>query len=300
MLRGYTTCVAAILLVTTLTATAFALEEAQSRPQVEEFLADEALPQFELEGAMRTQDAQNWPDEGVVRTKVGQEGRRREHYVILDEASGAVVGFIGAEPSPPVPMDEMPADEAVEVAKQFAQRHLPELFADGGEVAVTIEDEISPRGGRMVHLERTVQGVQVPTIADVGVRVYDGKVVYWRRHHVALAEDLQLPGEVDLDQAKQIAAENVPYDNHAPVLWFDETHTVAVTDEGQRNVWDLYAELKQPTTPENRLEFFGHWQIDASSGEVLLSEGIDPGKDVELRRLELALAHVAGADWRIW
>jgi hypothetical protein len=40
---------------------------------------------------MRTQDAQNWPDEGVVRAKVGQEGRRREHYVILEEISGAVV-----------------------------------------------------------------------------------------------------------------------------------------------------------------------------------------------------------------
>ncbi len=273
-----------VLVLVTLAGSAFALDEAQFRSQVEEFLADEALPQFELEGSMRTQDAQDWPDEGVVRAKVGQEERRREHYVILDEASGAVVGFIAAEPTPPVPMDEMPAEEAVGIAKQFAQRHLPELFADGGEVAVTVEDEISPRGGRVVHLQRTVQGVQVPTLADVGVRVYDGKVVHWRRHHVPAAEGLQLPGTVDLDQAKQIASENVPYKDHAPVFWFDEAHRVIVTNEGQRNVWDLWAEIKQATTPEKRLEFFAHWQIDATSGEVLLSDGIDPGKDVDLRR----------------
>ena len=133
-------------------------------------------------------------------------------------------------------------------------------------------------------LQRTVQGVQVPTLADVGVRVYDGKVVHLRRHHVPLAEDLQLPGTVDLDQAKQTAGENVPCGDHAPVLWFDEEQRVLVTADGQRNVWDLFAELKLPTTPENRLEFSGHWQIDANSGEVLLSDGIDPAKDVELRR----------------
>jgi hypothetical protein len=102
-LRSILSLTATVLLIA-LAGSAFALEEAQFRPQVEQFLADEALPQFELEGSMRTQDAQNWPDEGVVRAKVGQEGRRREHYAILDEASGAVVGFIAAEPAPPVPM----------------------------------------------------------------------------------------------------------------------------------------------------------------------------------------------------
>ena len=57
----------ATVLLIALAATAFALEEAQFRPQVEQFLADEALPQFELEDSMRTQDAQDWPDEGAVR-----------------------------------------------------------------------------------------------------------------------------------------------------------------------------------------------------------------------------------------
>ncbi len=74
-LRTILSLTATVLLIT-LAGGAFALEEAQFRSQVEQFLADEALPQFELEGSMRTQDAQDWPDEGVVRAKVGQEGRR--------------------------------------------------------------------------------------------------------------------------------------------------------------------------------------------------------------------------------
>jgi hypothetical protein len=57
----------ATALLIALAGSAFALEEAQFRPQVEQFVDDEALPQFELEGSMRTQDAQDWPDEGAVR-----------------------------------------------------------------------------------------------------------------------------------------------------------------------------------------------------------------------------------------
>jgi hypothetical protein len=275
----------AILLLVALAAPAFALDEAQFRPQVEKFLADEALPEVELNDRLRTTDANRWPDAGCL--AVGLNTHRTPsfvHQAILDEASGAVVGFVAAQPEPPVPMEEMPAEEAIEIAKQFAGRHLPELFADGGEVAVTVTDGITPLGARMVNLQRTVQGVQVPTLADVGVRVYDGKVVYWRRHDVPLAEGLPLPGALALDQAKQIAGENVPYKDHAPVFWFDEAQRVIVTDDGQRNAWELWAAIKLPTTPENRLEFFAHWQIDANTGEVLLSEGINPGQDLELRR----------------
>ena len=283
----------ASLLLVALAAAAFALDEAQFRPQVEQFLADEALPEVELNDRLRTNSADRWPDAGCL--AVGLNTHRTPsfvHQAILDDATGAVVGFIGAQPEPPVPMSEMPAEEAVEIARAFAGRHLPELFADGGEVAVTVADGITPLGARMVNLQRTVQGVQVPTFADVGVRVYDGKVVYWRRHDVPLAEGLQLPGTVDLEQAKQIASENVPYKDHAPVFWFDETHKVLVTDDGQRNAWELWAAIKLPTTPENRLEFFAHWQIGANSGEVLLSEGIDPGKSVDL----LTRYYVAGGE----
>ena len=58
-----------------------------------------------------------------------------------------------------------------------APEHLPELFAEGGEVVVTAEEDIGRNGARMVRFRRLVQGVTMPTLADIGVRVYDGKVV---------------------------------------------------------------------------------------------------------------------------
>ena len=73
-LRSILGLTATVLLIG-LAGSAFALDEAQFRPQVEQFLADEALPQFELEGSMRTQDAQNWPDEATRRlSPVGARG----------------------------------------------------------------------------------------------------------------------------------------------------------------------------------------------------------------------------------
>ncbi len=264
------------------------------RPQIEQLLADRAVAAVELGDRWRTvepgQMQVSWPDAGVKCLLIGANADTRNGFAVIDEAAQQVVGLVGPVPVPPVPMDEMPPEEAGQVARQFAERHLADLFADGGEVAVTVGEGITPLGARMVRLQRTVAGVQAPTVADVGVRVYDGKVVYWRRHHVPLDGGLQLPGEVSLDQAHSIAAENVPYDDHAPVLWFDEAHRVIVTEDGQRNVWDLWAEIKQLTTPENRLEYFAHWQIDAGSGEVLLSEGHSPGKEPELRLGEVLLS----------
>jgi len=271
----------AIVALIALAGNAFALDEAQFRPQVAQFLADEALPEFEIRDGLRTQQINRWPDEGVLRVDLNADAGGREswtHKAVITEDEGKIVGFVGAAPRFPVPMDVMPVEEALPIAEQFAMRHLPEIYADGGDVQVSVSDQITERGARTITFQRTVQSVQVPTLADVGVRVYDGKVGYWRRHHVPLAEDLQLPGTVDLDQAKQIAAENVPWEQHAPVFWFEEHRCVMATEDGQRCVWDLWTELKQPTTPEDRLEFLGHFVIDANSGEVLSFEGVNPKK----------------------
>ncbi|MFO7948590.1 MAG: hypothetical protein R6V19_17445 [Armatimonadota bacterium] len=274
-----------IIFLLMMAGSASAVEEGQFRPQVEAFMADEAVVEVEVGERLRTEDVREWPDPGVVRVKLNPMARRDGepvHSAILDEQTGAVRGFIAGEPNGPVPMDVMPEDDAVAIAKQFAQRHLPELFADGGEVDVTVGDEISSRGGREVHLQRTVKGVQVPTVGDLEVRVYDGKIVYWRKRHVPFDDGLRLPGEVTLEDAHDIAAENVPHEQFEPVFWFDETHKVVVTEDGQHNVWDLVAEIKRPTTPDDRLGRFGHWQIDANSGDVVLSEALDPNDHRDL------------------
>lgn len=257
------------------------------QPQIEALLADEATVPIEVGERWRAVEPQKnmpWPDEGAKYLYIGPKADYREGYAVIDEAGQQVVGLVGPAPVGPVPTNAMPPEDAIPIAEGFARRHLPELFADGGDVVTNVEDEITSRGAWLVHLQRVAQGVNLPTLADVGVRVYDGKVVRWRRRHVPLDEGLQLPGEVALEQARTIADGNRPYDKHAPVFWFDEAHRVIVTDDGQRNVWELWAEIKQPTTPENRLEYFAHWQIDAGSGEVLLSKGLNPGKELELRR----------------
>lgn len=286
----------AIVVLLLLASAAFAQDFEVYRPQIDALLADEAVAAIELGDRWRTvepgQMQVSWPDADVKCLLIGAKGDSRDGYAVIDEAAQQVVGLVGPVPAPPVPMDEMPPDEAEQVARQFAQRHLLELFADGGEVVVSVAEAITPLGARMVRLQRTVAGVEVPTVADVGVRVYDGKIVHWREHHVPLDAALALPGELTLEQARAIAAENRPYEKHLPVFWFDEAHRVIVTAEGQRNVWDLWAEVKQTTTPENRLEFLAHWQIDAGSGEVLLSEGHSPGKEPDL----LARYYAAGGE----
>ena len=257
------------------------------QPQVQALLADEATVPIEVGERWRAVEPQQnmpWPDEGVKYLYIGPKADYREGCAVIDEAVQQVVGLVGPEAVGPVPMNVMPREDAIPIAEAYARRHFPELFADGGEVTPTVADEISRLGAWMVTLQRYVTGVEVPAAAIVGVRVYDGKVPYWRRHYVPLDGGLQLPGEVTLEQAHTIADGNRPYAQHAPVFWFDEAHRVIVTEAGQRNVWDLWAEVKQPTTPENRLEFFAHWQIDAAAGEVLLSQGLNPGEEVELRR----------------
>jgi len=285
--RSFRRTCSAIVVFLVIGTAVFAQDFGVYRPQIDGLLADEAVAAIEMGERWRAiEPAQmqvSWPDAGVTCLLIGAKGDSRNGYAVIDEAAQQVVGLVGPVPVPPVPMDEMSPDEAEAIARQFAQRHLPELFADGGEVAVSVAEGITPLGARMVRLQRTVAGVEVPTVADVGVRVYDGKVVHWREHHTPLDAALALPGELTLEQARAIAAENVPYEQHLPVFWFDEAHRVIITDEGHGNVWELWAEVKQPTTPERRLEFFAHWQIDAGSGEVLLSEGHSPGKELELR-----------------
>ncbi len=275
--------------------TASAQDFEQYRPQVEQLLADEAVVDIELGQKWRTEEPTEqrpWPDPDVVYLNVGPRADYREGYFVVDETTQQVVGFVGPEPKGPVPMEVMVAEQAIPIAKEFCRRHLAELFAEGGEVAVAADEEVSRYGARMVHLQRVVQGVNMLTLADVGVRVYDGKVVWFRRKHVPLDEGLQLPGEVTLEQARETAAANMPFDNFEPLVWFDEVHEVVSTDEGQHNVWTLWAEIKTRGAKNNRLEYLNRWQIDANTGEVISSEHFKPDRELTLRYMGAGGTHV--------
>jgi Tol biopolymer transport system component len=256
------------------------------RPGVKALADDGATPEMELADEFRTVTlgkAHAWPDEHAVAFGLTKPANVQDGYAVVDTELGQVVGFVAAEPRGPVPMEVMPAEEASPIAEEFCKRHLPELFAEGGEVSIQVEDEITPLGARMVHLRRSVQGVKVPTLADVGVRVYDGKVVYLRRKHVPLSEEIVLPGAVTLDRARKIATGSLPT-KLEPVFWFDAQHEVVVTREGQLNAWSLWAEVKtKDTGDESRLGAFYHWQIDANTEEAARPERFTPSGDLYRR-----------------
>ncbi len=283
----HNTCVLAVVLVLACGGLAVAAGDMESyRGAIEKIIADELTPQIEVAQRLRGEEFQKgeWPEAGVTRVVILSDNRTgRRHNVAVDEQAGQVVGYIAPDPDGPVPMDVMPAEQAVEIAKQFCSRHLPELFAEGGDVAVTVEDAVGQNGARMVHLQRTVSGVNVPTFADIGVRVYDGKVVYMRRRHQALTANLGLPGKLSIDEAKAIAGQNVPWANFEALLFFDCVHEIIGTEQGQRNVWTVWAELKTKNAQNNILERLNCWRIDANTGEVVSSEWSQPTRELYSR-----------------
>jgi hypothetical protein len=255
------------------------------RPAIEKLLSDDLAARVQLAATFRPLrlGRSDWPDPAAAMLTIGASGDYTDGYAVLDEKTQQVVGFVGPEPKPPVPMEVIPKERAVEVAKEFCGRHLPELSAAGGEVMVSVDDAITQHGAWMVRLRRTAQGITVPTLADVGVRVCDAKVVWFRRKHVAVDAGLKLPGEVTEQRAKEIAAQNLPPERHEAVFWFDCVHEVAVTEQGQRNVWTLWAELRPTGVEKLFVQQFGHWQIDAQSGEVLAKQAMEQTEDASLR-----------------
>jgi len=273
-----------IVLAVSFALAACAAEDAEGyRPQIEAIVNDPLTPEVELSAGLKAQGPSHdvkWPDAGVLQVTIRTERQAPRDYVIVDPATETVLGYVAPNPRGPVPMDEISVDAGVEIAKEFCGRHLPELFAEGGEVVVTAEEDIGRNGARMVRLRRLVQGVTMPTLADIGVRVYDGKVVYMRRKHAPLDAALQLPGALSLEQAQEVASKHVPWDNVAAVWFFDCLHEVILTDAGQRNVWTLWGELRTKNTGNTELEWFNHWVIDANTREVISSEWTKPTEEL--------------------
>jgi hypothetical protein len=297
MARDWRACpVVLVALLTCVCPLLAQVDYAAHRQAAQVILADELTAEVELAEELRmTQPPRDeiWPDAEVLYLALTASGHYVDGSVIVHEPTGKLIGFVAPEPEPPVPMEVMPAEEALPVAEEFCRRHLPELFAEGGEVSATTDEGITRLGGRRVHLQREEKGVKVLTLADVGVRVYDGKVVYFRRKHEPLEEGLELPGEVTLERAKQIAADDMPWENFDPLLWFDEVHEVVSTPDGQRNVWTVWAEIKTKGADNNRLEYFNRWRIDASSGEVVDSSWSKPFGELVLRYEAAGGTHVS-------
>jgi len=244
-------------------------------------LADEATPEITLPAKLGPQGLPSdpaWPDlEGFA---LSPQNRAIAGWGVVDPKASTLVGFTLTVPDSPIPSDTLSPEDAIPIAEGFCRRHFPELSAEGGEVAVTVEDEISPIGARIVRLQRTVKGVNVPTLAEVGVRVFDGKVVHYRHRHTPLDDALQLPGDVTEERAREIAASNIKGNTQAIAMWLPSTREVILTPSGQRNVWTIWAETKTKNAPDStEIAFFGRWAVDANTEEIVIHDLVDPTRE---------------------
>jgi len=252
---------------------------AEARGAVARLLADVSVQPWDIANAERRQPPDEWRGQaGNVLCLAGPSGFR-SGYLVTDLTGEKLLDFVSSWPVAPVPMTEMPVDEAKKIAVDFAKRHLSELAAAGGEVTCTVAGKIAPYGAYLVACQRVQQGVQVPTSALVGVRVYDGKIMRWRPEHTPLTVDTTLT--ISKEQAQKIATVNIPGDAVEAVTWLETTPEVIVTPEGQHCIWTVWAELKTKNSSRpNTLEFLGHWQIDAGTGKVLKSEALQPTREL--------------------
>lgn len=246
------------------------------------FLGDPAVPPLVLpEGARLSSPPREWAPrvKEVLCLPLSSGDLPRAGYVVTNATGEQLLDFMAPWPIPPVPMQELTAAEAQAVAEDFARRRLPELYAAGGEVKASLEEEITPYGAWLVSLQRVQEGVQVLTRALVGVRVYDGKIVRWRPEHTPLAMDLTL--KLSAEDAKAIAAANMHAETWEPVLWLEATPEVIGTEPGQRVVWTVWAEIKTKNTRNVRsLEKFCRWRVDAATGEMVERQTMEPTREL--------------------
>jgi len=274
MLTGVRSAVvAALISVGILTAVTCHAEGETWRAAVEAFLKDPALPPFTVSKYTQpTGLPTGWSGE------VASVSLQGGGYVVIDKPGEHVRGYQAPEPQFPVPSQEISAREAEAVAREFLQRHLPEVIAPGADVVVTVDPEITPLGARLLRFQRVQDKVNLPSRAEVGVRVFDSRVVSYRGEHQPLTCSPALT--IAAEKAHEIALANMPSKTLESVQWLEETPEVVTLDEAQHCVWTLIAELGtiRQGGGVRGLEFLYRWQIDAQSGAVLKGEylTIDP------------------------
>lgn len=195
-------------------------------------------------------------------------------YVVTDRDGPRVVGFMAPWPRGAVPAGEVKPEEAEKTAREFLQRYLPELFEAGGAVECVRDEKITPYGAYLYTFQRLENAVRVPTRGEVGVRVYDDKVVSYRGEHQLVKCDLTVA--VTADRAREIVTASLPAKDLEPLLWLDQAlQVITLPQQGQRSAWVVTAEVKSKGGRETwRLEHIYRWQIDARTGEVLTKEDL--------------------------
>jgi hypothetical protein len=162
MLTGVRSAVvAALISVGILTAVTCHAEGETWRAAVEAFLKDPALPPFTVSKYTQpTGLPTGWSGE------VASVSLQGGGYVVIDKPGEHVRGYQAPEPQFPVPSQEISAKEAETVAREFLQRHLPEVIAPGAEVVVTVDPEMTLLGARVLRFQPVQDKVNLPSRAE--------------------------------------------------------------------------------------------------------------------------------------
>lgn len=162
MLTGVRSAVvAALISVGILTAVTCHAEGETWRAAVEAFLKDPAMPPEAVLGS----GGPMGPIAGWPRTVVALS-LKTQGDVKVDQADNRVVAYQAPEPQFPVPSQEISAKEAETVAREFLQRHLPEVIAPGAEVVVTVDPEMTLLGARVLRFQPVQDKVNLPSRAE--------------------------------------------------------------------------------------------------------------------------------------
>jgi hypothetical protein len=226
------------------------------------FLADPSLPAFP-----ERRDTIWKPDKRNPFFSITLENRRgATSYVLVAEAGDRVIEYDALLPLPPLPDATIPREQARQIALDFARRHLPELFAEGGAVLVEPQEKVTANGAYSFTLFRTAQNARLLTRARVGVRVYDGKVVHWRSD--LIPPTVPLTAGVTLEQAQASATESLAKGYYTPVQWLDGFLEVIWWGKEQKLVWRVWVQAKRPQEAADYIGDIWIFEIDAADGKI--------------------------------
>lgn len=275
--RGHLSAVAMALLcvLTWQSCTAETIPDAPSPTAIGSFLSDPSLPAFPDRQDRVVSPSFHYPYFSIA-LDVG--GGVQQSYVRVAPAGDRVIEYHAALPPPPLPDGTIPREQARQIGLDFARRHMPELFAEGGEVKVEPQEKIAANGAYNLDLTRVEQGVRLFMSAVVGVRVYDGKVVHWSIDLTPVTMPLT-PG-VTLEQARASATESFSRGGLKPVQWLDGCLEVIAWGKEQKLVWRVWVEAKGPNEAADYIGDIWLFEIDAADGKIARTKKLPSGPDL--------------------
>ncbi len=255
--------------------TAAAVPDAPSPTEIGSFLSDPSVPAFPDRQHRAVSPSFHYPYFNIA---LDAGGGVQQSYVRVAPAGDRVIGYHAALPSAPLPDETIPREQARGIGLDFARRHMPELFAEGGEVKVEPQEKIAANGAYNFDLTRVEQGVRLFMSAVVGVRVYDAKVVHWSIDLTPVT--VPLASGITLEQAQASAAESFSRGGLKPVQWLDGYLEVITWGKEQKLVWRVWVEAKGPNEAADYIGDIWQFEIDAADGKIARTKKLPSGPDL--------------------